>query len=126
MNQELTTNKQKGNFGEEVSVAFLKKKGYEIRHTKWQFSHKEIDIVAADGNMLVIVEVKTRKSDFFQNPEDAVSRSKIRFLLDAAEAYVDIFNLNMDIRFDVITIILKESGGYDLEHFEDAFLPPLM
>lgn len=122
----MKSTRKKGKEAEEIAVAFLRSKGYTIRHVNWIHDHKEIDIVAVDKGMLVVVEVKMRESAFFENPEDAISRQKIRYLLSAAEAYIDTYNLDMDTRFDVIAIINKGNGGKEIEHFEDAFLPPLM
>lgn len=122
----MPTARKKGQQAEELAVVFLKKKGYKILHTNWIFNHREIDVVAMDGDELVVIEVKMRESSFFENPEDAVSRQKIRFLVDAAEAYVLKYDLKVDIRFDVVAIVMNSTNGVDVEHFEDAFLPPLM
>lgn len=122
----MSSNRKKGQVAEEMAVSFLRKKGYKILHTNWIFNHREIDVVAKDGDELVIVEVKMRESAFFENPEDAVSKQKIRFLVDAAEAYLEAYDLDIDTRFDVVGIIMKGQGGIEIEHFEDAFLPPVM
>lgn len=122
----MATTRKKGQQAEELAVAFLRKKGYRILHTNWIHNHREMDVVAMDGDELVVVEVKMRESSFFENPEDAVSRQKIRFLVDAAEAYVLKYDMQVDIRFDVIAIVMKGDKGTEIEHFEDAFLPPLM
>ncbi len=119
------SNREKGNTAEKIAAEYLIKKGYQVRHMNWQYGHKEIDIVAMDKFDLVIIEVKMRESDFFENPEDAVSRQKIRFLLDAAEAYQDKFNLTNEIRFDVVAILMKDKKVTSIEHFEDAFIPPV-
>lgn len=121
----MPTSRKKGQEAEELAIAFLKRAGFQILHTNWVHNHKEIDIVAIDGDELVIVEVKMRESSFFENPEDAVSRQKIRFLVDAAEAYSLTYELAMDIRFDVIAIVMQGVGGVEIEHFKDAFLPPV-
>ncbi len=119
------SNRAKGNEAELIAAEYLRKKGYQVLHMNWQHGHKEIDIVAVDGNDLVIVEVKMRESNFFENPEDAVSKQKIRFLCDAAEAYQEAYDLFNEIRFDVVAITNKGERGVEIEHFEDAFLPPL-
>ena len=122
----MNSTREKGKEAEEIAVAYLRNKGYYIRHMNWIYDHKEIDIVAEHEGMLIIIVVKMRESAFFENPEDAISRQKIRFLLSAAEAYIDTYDLDMDTRFDVIAIINKGKGGKEIEHFEDAFLPPVM
>ncbi len=114
--------KELGELGEAIAADYLAKNGYRIRHKNWHFGHKEIDIVATLNNMLVIVEVKTRWTDYWEEPKDAVRRKKQRFIIEAAEAYVQIFNLNMDVQFDVISIILHDNK-HELEHIPDAFQP---
>jgi putative endonuclease len=80
--------------------------------------------VARDGNELVIVEVKSRGSDSYEHPSEAVSNKKIRFLVNAAEAYIQEKDINLDTRFDVISIIFM-GKTIELEHFQNAFYPPV-
>jgi len=113
-----------GRKGEELVVDHLKELCYEIVQLIWFSQHLEIDIVAKDGNELVIVEVKARGSDSFEHPSEAVSTKKIRFLVNAAEAYIIEHNINCDTRFDVISIVFT-GHGFELEHFKNAFYPPV-
>ena len=118
------TRKETGDAAEELAKDYLGKLGYKILETNWHFSHLELDIVAQDGDQLVIVEVKSRNGFSFEHPSEAVTQAKIKRLIEAAEAYIFKNELNMETRFDVITIIfLKENFG--LEHFKDAFYPTL-
>lgn len=117
-----TSNTEKGRVGEEMAVAFLKNKGFAILATNWHFHHLELDIIAQDNDMLVFVEVKTRSTAFFGNPEDALSPQKISRLLNAAEAYILEKDYQGDSRFDVISIIAPYGKKPELEYFEDAFL----
>lgn len=107
-----------GNDGEKKALEYLKNKGYQILHTNWQYGHKEIDIVAVEKETLVIVEVKTRSNDFFANPQDSVDKRKQRFLIDAADAYIRLFDINYETRFDIIGIV-----GEKIVHFENAYSP---
>ena len=109
-----------GKQGEELALEHLRKKGYTLLEKNWRFRHKEVDIIARDGADLVFVEVKTRSSDYFGSPEEAVDGRKQRFLSDAAEAYIRIRNLDTNIRFDVVSIILKP-GYRSVDHIEGAF-----
>ncbi|MFH2096142.1 MAG: YraN family protein [Bacteroidota bacterium] len=109
-----------GTFGEQLAVEFLMNKGYKIIKTNWRFIHKEIDIIAEKDGLLVFVEVKSRSDDFYENPQDAVSVKKQRFLLEAAEAYIEKYDIHQEARFDIIAIIRKENT-VNLEHIEDAF-----
>lgn len=116
------SNTEKGREGEEMAIAFLRKKGFSILATNWHFQHLELDIIAQDGDVLVFVEVKTRATSYFGNPEDAVSPQKISRLLNAAEAYIFEKDFQGDSRFDVISIIMPYGKKPELEYFEDAFM----
>ena len=111
-----------GKLGEEIAANYLIGKGYEILERNWRNIHKEIDIIAKDGNFLVIVEVKTRQTDEYGNPDIAVTKKKQRMLISAANAYLFQNKLDIDTRFDIISIIFKD-GEPVIEHIEDAFLP---
>lgn len=113
-----------GRKGEEIAVAHLKSIGYEILEVNWFSNHLEIDIIAKDGNELVIVEVKSRGTNSYEHPSEAVSNKKIRFLVRAAEAYILEKDSNCDTRFDVISIIFC-GPSFEIEHFKDAFYPPI-
>ncbi len=113
-----------GKEGEEAAIAFLKDKGYEIRHINWRKGRYELDIVACFQDELVIAEVKTRSGVPLTSPQEALDNQKIRHIVQAADMYVKIFDIDLSIRFDLISI----TGNYpnfDIEHIEDAFYPPL-
>ena len=111
-----------GKIGEELVVKHLVDKGYQILERNWHSGHKEIDIIAQIGDELVVVEVKTRKSDDFGKPDIAVGKDKQRMLIRAADAYVRYKGLDMDVRFDIISIVCTP-GKPKIEHIEDAFIP---
>ena len=119
-----------GKLGEELAVAFLQDKGYEILETNWVFQKAEIDIIAKIENTLAVVEVKTRSSLDFGLPQDFVKPKKIQLLVKAINEYVISKNLDVDVRFDIIAItasetnslsIKKDGKSYELEHLIDAF-----
>lgn len=110
-----------GKRGEDIAVEYLKRKGYTILWRNWRCYHKEIDIVAKDHDFLVIVEVKTRRNDFYGSPIEAVSEQKQKLLVVAANAYVEQYDVDNEIRFDIISIILPKYGEPTIEHIEDAF-----
>jgi len=109
-----------GKKGEDLALQYLQKKGYTLLERNWRFRHKEVDIIAADGRDLVFVEVKTRSSNWFGATDVAVYDKKQRYLMDAAEAFIRIRNINTNIRFDVVSIILKP-GYQSIDHIEEAF-----
>lgn len=111
-----------GKLGEELAVKYLIEKGYKILERNWRNRHKEIDIVAMDGDELVIVEVKTRRNDDFGEPFLAVTRPKQRLLISAANSYIYRNGLDVSTRFDIISIVFKDDEPV-IDHIEDAFLP---
>ena len=111
-----------GKLGEEIAVHYLIGKGYEIVERNWHNIHKEIDIIAKKGQELVVVEVKTRQSDEFGEPDKAVTRQKQSRLISAANAYIVKNKLDVSTRFDIISIVFREDNP-NIEHIEDAFLP---
>ena len=113
---------QLGRLGEELAAEYIIKKGYQILERNWHSGHKEIDIIALDGTTLVVVEVKTRKSDDYGEPNIAVGKDKQRFLIWAADAYVRKRQLEVDVRFDIISIVISDDEP-EIEHIEDAFIP---
>ncbi len=113
-----------GKAGEEAAVNHLLKQGYIIRHQNWRKGHLELDIIAAKDDMLVVVEVKTRRNDLFARPEDAVTIKKIKHTVKAADTYIRFFQLDNPVRFDIITVI-GEENNFKIEHLEEAFHSPI-
>jgi putative endonuclease len=111
-----------GKLGETVAAQYLIRKGYEIVERNWRNTHKEIDIIAKKGKELVIVEVKTRQSDEYGDPDLAVTRQKQARLISAANAYIFQNRLDVSTRFDVISIVFHDDNPV-INHIEDAFLP---
>lgn len=109
-----------GKLGEELAEEYLKKHGYNIRETNWVFQKAEIDIIAQKGDTLAIVEVKTRSSLDFGLPQDFVKPKKIQLLVKAVNEYVIKNDLDVNIRFDIISIY-KNNKDFETEHLEDAF-----
>ena len=120
------TNKVKGDFGEDYSCRYLKEKGYRIIEKNYKNQFGEIDIIAKDKENLVFVEVKTRGSDKFGSPAQAVNHSKKQHIINAARLYISKNMTDLNIRFDVIEVYASfVSGEFILEsinHIENAFL----
>ena len=110
-----------GKIGEKLAAKYLINKGYEILAQNFYFDKAEIDIIAKKGeDTLVVVEVKTRNSDFFGDPQEFVTPSKIKLLVKAANEYVISNDLDMEVRFDIIAVI-KNKTIEKIDHFENAF-----
>ena len=118
----MESKKQFGQRGEDLAVEFLMEEGYEILDRNWHFGHTEVDIIARDGSTLVITEVKTRSGNTYGEPSVAVDFRKQRILIFAAERYLFGHQLDLEVRFDIISIII-ERGRTVLEHIKEAFHP---
>ena len=115
-----------GKWGERKAAAYLTVKGYLILNLDWKSGHRDLDIVATtpDENTLVFVEVKTRRDTVFAQPEQAVDWNKRHSLTLAANAYLRRYEVNKNIRFDIITVVGTNDNDVHIEHFENAFQPP--
>jgi putative endonuclease len=109
-----------GKKGEQLAVDFLLKNGYEIIERNYRFDKAEVDIIARQKNILAIVEVKTRSTLDFGNPEEFVKPKQIQRLVKAVDEYVNVNDLDVEVRFDIIAIV-KEKKGFNIEHLENAF-----
>ena len=117
-----------GKWGEDEAALYYEDRGYEILERDWKVGKRDIDLIALteDKDTLVFVEVKTRQNNDLQEPEEAVDAKKMRNLAIAANAYVKLHGLDMDVRFDIISVIGKCSCVESIECFEDAFNPLLI
>lgn len=114
-----------GKEGEKVAFRFIEQLKLRILATNWTHNGKELDLVATDGNWLVVFEVKTRIQDSVTKPIEAVNRKKQEHISLAADAYVRINRLNLPVRFDVLSVIyLPAQGIYEVEHVPNAFYAP--
>ncbi|MCE3279147.1 MAG: hypothetical protein K0S44_1338 [Bacteroidetes bacterium] len=111
-----------GEKGEVLAANYLKNKGYTVMETNWRFKNLEADIIAIIDDTMVVAEVKTRKSNFFGEPETFVTKQKQRNLIKAANEYVERYQIDLEVRFDIISVILN-SNGNSVNHIESAFYP---
>lgn len=113
-----------GQKGEQLACDFLRKKGYQILETNWYHGKAEIDIIAENDEFVVIVEVKTRSTNYFGEPEVFVDRQKQRHLIKAANAYALQHDIDKEIRFDIIAVLMG-GNAHKIHHIDDAFYPLL-
>ncbi len=109
-----------GKKGEQLAIDYLLQHSYEIVERNYRFQKAEVDIIAKKENTLAIVEVKTRSTVDFGNPQDFVKPKQIQRLVNAVDEYVTVNNLDVEVRFDIIAIV-KQGKGFDIEHLENAF-----
>lgn len=109
-----------GKLGETLAADYLVNEGYTIKATNWRYQKAEIDIIAQKADVLAVIEVKTRSSLAFGSPQDFVSPKKIQLLVKAVNEYVSSFDLDVNVRFDIISIHKKDES-HVIEHLTDAF-----
>ena len=111
-----------GKQGEKIAYLFLRKKGYEILATNFRYEKTEIDIICRNGNTIIFVEVKTRSTDAYGSPEEAVDLKKQDKIVHTAERFIEVHDMLGDIRFDVVSIII-DGRKSKVTHIKDAFFP---
>ncbi|MGB2128369.1 MAG: YraN family protein [Flavicella sp.] len=118
----MATHNELGKTGEQIAVDYLKNKNYRIRERNWRYRKAEIDIIAEQNTTLVVVEVKTRSSIYFGNPQDFISKKQINSLVLATDAYLSLKKLQLEVRFDIISIVVNHNKVTNIQHIENGFL----
>lgn len=112
--------KQTGRQGEDLAVSFLKGKGYQLIERNWRCPTGELDIIAADGDTVVFVEVRTRSGLHFGSAEESITPAKQARLIELAQIYVQEKTLSTQPwRIDVVAIQLGR-GLPQINHIENA------
>jgi len=127
LNNQTKTENQKsllGIKGELIALEQLTTLGYKCIEKNWRYKHKEIDIICLKDNKIVFVEVKTRSNRYFEPPSDAITIKKQRLLIDAANQYIIQKQIDLEARFDIVSVIIEPSIT-DVEVIENAFYPLL-
>ncbi len=123
---ERKSEKDWGALGEAAAATHLEAKGYKILERNFRHGREgELDLVAEKDGVLVFVEVKMRRSDWFGSPEDSVTFGKRKQIARMARAYVSLKNrMDTCCRFDVVSVGWEKGQPVVKEHHEDAFRPP--
>lgn len=111
-----------GKLGEQLAENFLIKNGYTILHRNWRHSHYEIDIVALKNDIPHFVEVKTRSSKHFGEPEESVNKKKIRSLLQAADEFLFRNQQYKNFHIDILSINIPPQEEPQYFFIEDVYL----
>jgi len=117
----METNQEIGRHGEDLAFDYVRQAGMLVLDRNWRPHgadvRGELDIIARDGDELVVVEVKTRRSIAYGTPAEAITRRKIRALRSLTLAWLDQRSIHApNIRFDVISIIIPPAGQPVIEH----------
>lgn len=110
-----------GKEAENLAAEYLLKNEYKILVRNFHFKKNEVDIIAEKDNLIIIVEVKARSTDFFILPQEAVTKGKIKSIVLAANHFMEEFNKNQEVRFDIISVLPDKTGKLEIEHIKDAF-----
>lgn len=110
-----------GKTAEDLAVTHLQKNGYTILVRNFRYQKAEIDIIAEKDNLTVIIEVKARSTDAFMLPQEAVTKTKIKLLVTAANHFMEEFNRDQEVRFDIISVLPDKEKNMIIDHITDAF-----
>jgi putative endonuclease len=112
-----------GHKGEDMAVEYLQQEGYCILNRNWtNKGRKELDIVATKDDIIVFVEVKTRRLGSITTPLSAVDGRKQHRVVLAADSYLKTYRIDQSCRFDVVCIVYNDKASR-IEHIEGAFRP---
>ncbi|GEN75590.1 YraN family protein [Chryseobacterium hagamense] len=110
-----------GKTAEDLAATHLQENGYTILVRNFRFQKAEIDIIAEKDHLIIIVEVKARSTDVFMLPQEAVTKTKIKRLVSAADHFMEEFNKDQEVRFDIISVLTDREKNLTIEHITDAF-----
>ena len=114
----MTDKMESGRLGENLAAEFLIQKGCSVVARNYRWKHAEIDLIVNRDDWLIFVEVKTRHSNAYGEPETFVDATKRRLMYSAAEHYIYSHNWKGHIRFDIVSV--KPGSTPQIRHFEDA------
>lgn len=121
----MATKKETGSLGEDATVSFLENNGYNILTRNWRHQKGEIDIIAKLDDWIVFVEVKTRGTIDFGNPEEFVSPRQQRLIINTAHQFIIENDRQEEARFDVVGVVVQNEKVVQIDHIEAAFYPTL-
>ncbi|KAA5538127.1 YraN family protein [Paenimyroides baculatum] len=115
----MATHNDIGKRGEQLAKEFLETNNYVILETNYRYKKAEIDIIATKENILAIVEVKTRTSTHFGEPESFVNNKKIKLILEATNAYIMEKDLDLEVSLDIISVVIGKEN--EINHIPNAY-----
>jgi len=118
----MTEKQEFGRRGEALALAFYQTNNYTILEKNWQNNHLEVDLIVKNDEYIVFCEVKTRSGNILVEPQASVTPQKQRNLIRSANYYVLKHRISLEVRFDIVAIILN-GEQHTLEHIPFAFAP---
>ena len=117
MNGRVETGKR----AEDLARTYLEQAGFVVLHVRWQHGHKELDIVAERGEMLHIVEVRSRTEPYLVEPPQTVQYAKQRNVVAAARAYIYKYKIEKEVQFDIVSVVYGMQEDLHIEYIPNAF-----
>ena len=111
-----------GKEGEKLAEVYLVERGYTMLHRNWRYGRYEVDLIATKNGMLRFIEVKFRSYNHFGPPEDAVTKKKVKSLLQAIEQFLFLYPQYEDFRLDVLSITQHSPDEVEYFLIEDVTL----
>lgn len=108
-----------GRLGEEMAAAWLMGQGFHLLYRNWKHSYFELDVVAEKENILHFIEVKTRRTDTYGHPEEAVTEKKLERLMNAGEEFLQQNPQWKRIQYDILSIRLFTNKAPEYFFIED-------
>lgn len=118
MEKKNGTARSTGLDGEKLAEEYLKNKDFRVLERNYRHKRAEIDLIVRRNDLIVFVEVKTRKNKAFGNPEEFVSDLQAARIMEASESYLEKIEWQYQVRFDIVAITLKPK--LEITHFEDG------
>ena len=110
-----------GKLAEDMAAEFLVRKNYRILARNFRYQKAEIDIVAEFDDLIVVTEVKARSYNTLIEPQEAVTKKKIKSIVMCTDFFMQDRTIDKEVRFDIITVLPDEKGVLQLTHIQDAF-----
>lgn len=117
----MATHNDFGKIAEDLAADYLQNNGYKILVRNFRFQKAEIDIIAEKEAFIIIIEVKARSTEAFMLPQEAVTKTKIKSIVSAANHYLEEFNRHNEVRFDIISVLPDEKRNLTIKHIQNAF-----
>jgi len=120
--EKMAAHNELGKWGEGLAAEYLQRKGYTIIERDWKSGRRDIDIIALDDDVVVFVEVKTRRNRLFGEPEEAIDYRKQQSLIQAINHYVKFRHIRQEVRFDIVSVVGTIGTEPDIQHIQDVAL----
>lgn len=114
---------KRGREGEQIALEYLLQRGFKLMERNWRHRHLEVDLIMEKGGMVHIVEVRSKSFPAIVDPLESVGRAKRNNLIKAANYYVLDRRIDSEVVFDIVSVLFLPNGDYNVEFYENAFLP---